>query len=222
MISNGRLEFGIGAGWKEIEYDAYGIPFSSVKDRMDQLEESIQIIKKLWTDPKVSYNGKHYQIKDAFSAPKPIQQLPPVFIGGTGKKRILRMVAKYADYCNFGWFLDPETLPDLLDTLKHHCERVNRDFDSVGKSFFASVILAETQDELESIMIKRAKARKLSLKEYKKSIGSLNVFFGTPEVVQQGFENLIDLGFDYFQIMFPYPNDLEQSERFAKHVLSKF
>ncbi|MFX0208865.1 MAG: LLM class F420-dependent oxidoreductase [Candidatus Hodarchaeota archaeon] len=222
MISNGRLEFGIGAGWKEIEYNAYGIPFPSVKDRMDQLEESIQIIKKLWTDPKVSYNGKHYQIKDAFSAPKPIQQLPPIFIGGTGKKRILRMVAKYADYCNFGWFLDPETLPNLLDALKHHCERVNRDFDSVGKSFFASVILAETEDELEIILTERAKARKLTLKEYKKSMGSLNVFFGTPEVVQNGFENLIDFGFDYFQIMFPYPNDLEQSERFAKHILPRF
>ncbi|MFX1505509.1 MAG: TIGR03560 family F420-dependent LLM class oxidoreductase [Promethearchaeota archaeon] len=222
MISNGRLEFGIGAGWKEIEYNAYGIPFPSVKDRMDQLEESIQIIKKLWTDSKVSYNGKHYQIKDAFSAPKPIQQLPPIFIGGTGKKRILRMVAKYADYCNFGWFIDPETIPDLLDALKHHCEKVNRDFDSVGKSFFASVILAETEDELETILTERAKARRLTLKEYQKSIGSLNVFFGTPEIVQNGFENLVALGFDYFQIMFPYPNDLAQSERFAKLILPKF
>ncbi|MFW9903169.1 MAG: TIGR03560 family F420-dependent LLM class oxidoreductase [Candidatus Thorarchaeota archaeon] len=221
MISNGRLEFGIGAGWKEIEYNAYGIPFPSVKDRMDQLEESIQIIKKLWMEPKVSFNGKHYQIKEAFSAPKPIQHLPPIFIGGTGKKRILRMVAKYADYCNFGWFVDPETLLDLLDTLKHHCERVNRDFDSIGKSFFASVIVAETQDELEIILTERAKARKITLKEYKKSISSLNVFFGTPDVVQKEFEKLIDLGFDYFQIMFPYPNDLEQSERFAKQILPK-
>ncbi|MHA2245875.1 MAG: LLM class flavin-dependent oxidoreductase [Candidatus Hodarchaeales archaeon] len=89
LISNGRLEFGIGAGWKEIEYNAYGIPFPSVKDRMDQLEEAIQIIKKLWTEPKVTFEGKHYQIREAFSAPKPIQQLPPVFIGGTGKKKPL-------------------------------------------------------------------------------------------------------------------------------------
>ena len=222
MISNGRLEFGIGAGWKEIEYNAYGIPFPSIKDRMDQLEEAIQIIKKLWMEPKVSYSGKHYQIKEAFSAPKPIQKLPPIFIGGTGKKRILRMVAKYADYCNFGWFVDPEILPELLDALKHHCEKVNRDFDSVGKSFFASVILAETQDELETMMTERAKARNLPLKEYINSISNLNVFFGTPDVVQQRFENLIDLGFDYFQIMFPYPKDLEQSERFAKYILSKF
>ncbi len=221
MISNGRLEFGIGAGWKEIEYNAYGISFPSVKDRMDQLEESIQIIKKLWTEPKVNFYGKHYQIKDAFSAPKPIQQPPPIFVGGTGKKRILNMVAKYADYCNFGWFLDPKTIPELLDVLKQHCKDVSRDYDSLGKSYFASVIVTETEDELEKILAERAKLRNMSLEEYKKSIDSLNVFYGTPEVVQQGFDNLIDLGFDYFQIMFPYPRDFEQSNEFAKFVLPK-
>ncbi|UCG00610.1 MAG: TIGR03560 family F420-dependent LLM class oxidoreductase [Candidatus Heimdallarchaeota archaeon] len=221
MISNGRLEFGIGAGWKEIEYNAYGIPFPSVKDRMDQLEESIQIIKKLWVDPMVTFHGKHYQIKEAFSAPKPIQRLPPIFIGGTGKKRILNMVAKYADYCNFGWFNDPKAIPELLDALKYHCEKVNRDYDSLGKSFFASVIVTETQDELDTILAERAKLRGLTLTEYMKSINNLNVFFGTPEVVQQGFENLIDLGFDYFQIMFPYPMDYEQSEKFAKFIIQK-
>jgi F420-dependent oxidoreductase-like protein len=221
MISNGRLEFGIGAGWKEIEYNAYGIPFPSVKERMDQLEESILIIKKLWTEPKVTFDGNHYRIKEAFSAPKPIQQLPPIFIGGTGKKRILNMVAKYADYCNFGWFLDPNTIPELLDALKLHCEKVNRDYDSVGKSFFASVIVTETQDELETVLTERAKLRNMTLEEYKKAIKDLNVFFGTPEVVQQGFENLIDLGFDYFQIMFPYPKDYEQSEKFIKLVRTK-
>ncbi|MFX1285483.1 MAG: TIGR03560 family F420-dependent LLM class oxidoreductase [Promethearchaeota archaeon] len=222
MISNGRLEFGIGAGWKEIEYNAYGIPFPSIKDRMDQLEESIQIIKKLWTQPKVNFIGNHYQIKDAFSAPKPIQQLPPIFIGGTGKKRILNMVAKYADYCNFGWFINPKTIPELLEVLKQLCEKIDRDYDSIGKSYFASVIVTETEDQLERILTERAKLRNMSLEEYKKSINNLNVFYGTPEDVQQGFDNLIALGFDYFQIMFPYPRDYEQSNKFAKFVLTKY
>ncbi|UCG89762.1 MAG: TIGR03560 family F420-dependent LLM class oxidoreductase [Candidatus Heimdallarchaeota archaeon] len=221
MISNGRLEFGIGAGWKEIEYIAYGISFPSVKDRMDQLEESIQIIKKLWTEPKVNFDGNHYQIKEAFSAPKPMQQLPPIFIGGTGKKRILNMVAKYADYCNFGWFLDPKTIPELLNALKQHCKDENRDYETVGKSYFASVIVTETEDELDKILAERAKLRNMSLEGYKKSINNLNVFYGTPEVVQQGFDHLIDLGFDYFQIMFPYPSDYEQSNKFAKFVIPK-
>ena len=221
LISNGRLEFGIGAGWKEIEYNAYGIPFPSVKDRMDQLEESIQIIKKLWTEPKVTFEGTHYQIKDAFSAPKPIQQLPPIFIGGTGKKRILNMVARYADYCNFGWFTDPNEIPELLDSLKNHCDKINRNYDTVGKSFFASVLIAETEDEVEKLLTERAKLRNMSLEEYRKSIGD-GVFFGTPEVIEERFNERINQGFEYFQIMFPYPLIFEQSNKFAKLIFPRF
>lgn len=219
-ISNGRLEFGIGAGWKEIEYNAYGIPFPSVKDRMDQLEEAIQIIKKLWTEPKVDFIGKHYQIKDAFSAPKPIQQLPPFFIGGSGKKRTLKMVAKYGDYCNFGWFHPPEKLSELLDILKGHCKSVNRDYDSIGKSFFSSVIISESKDDLTDLMTKKAHQRNMTLEDYQKSLAK-GVFWGTPDIVQERFENLIAMGFDYFQIMFPYEQDLEQSNLFAKFILPK-
>jgi F420-dependent oxidoreductase-like protein len=219
-ISNGRLEFGIGAGWKEIEYNAYGIPFPIVKDRMDQLEEAIQIIKKLWIEPKASFEGKHYQIKDAFSAPKPVQQLPPIFIGGTGKKRILRMVAKYGDYCNFGWFNKPEKIIELLDILKKHCESIGRDYETVGKSFFASVLIAETGKKLEILLNERAKLRNMSLEDYRNSIGK-GVFAGTPDQVKERFQELVNLGFDYFQIMFPYPLDYEQSTTFAQLVMPK-
>ncbi|MHA2296814.1 MAG: LLM class F420-dependent oxidoreductase [Candidatus Hodarchaeales archaeon] len=222
MISNGRLEFGIGAGWKEIEYKAYSIPFPSVKDRMDQLEESIQVIIDLWTEPKVTFEGKHYKIKDAFSAPKPVQNpYPPIFIGGTGKKRILRMVAKYGDYCNFGWWVPPEELKVLLDTLKEHCKAESRDYDSIGKSFFASVLIAETEEQLGELMARRAKVRNTSVEEYKKKLPP-GVFVGTPEVVEQRFQELIDLGFDYYQLMFPYPEDYEQIDDFARLVMKKF
>ena len=219
-ISKGRLEFGIGAGWKEIEYNAYGIPFPSVKARMDQLEEAIQIIKRLWVEPKVSFEGTYFHVKNAFSAPKPIQNSPPIFIGGAGRKRILRMVARYADYCNFGWFHTPEKLSDLLDTLKHHCKNENRDYDSVGKSFFASVMIAESSEELEQLIHQRAQMRNMTIEEYQKNI-SPGVFFGTPEVILQRFQELIDLGFEYFQVMFPYPYDYEQSIKFSQHIIPK-
>ncbi|MFX1535163.1 MAG: TIGR03560 family F420-dependent LLM class oxidoreductase, partial [Promethearchaeota archaeon] len=218
MISDGRLEFGIGSGWKEIEYNAYGIPFPSVKDRMDMLEESIQIIKKLWSEPKADFDGKHYKIKDAFSAPKPIQKLPPIFIGGTGKKRILNMVAKYADYCNFGWFTSPDQIPPLLTALKGHCEKVSRDYENVGKSYFASVFTAETEEELNDLLETQAKERNITLEEYKKRLIP-GIFVGTPEKVQQRFRELIDLGFDYFQVMFPYKKEIEVSETFAKQII---
>jgi F420-dependent oxidoreductase-like protein len=220
MISNGRLEFGIGAGWKEIEYNAYDILFPPVKVRMDQLEESIQIIKKLWTEPKVTFNGEYYKIKDAFSAPKPVQKLPPIFIGGAGKQRTLSMVVKYADYCNFGWWLSTDQIKELLDALRDHSKRLSRDYDTIGKSFFASVLIGETEDELEKIMTEEAEQRNMSLEEYRKNLPE-NVFCGSPEYVQERFEKLISLGFDYFQIMFPYSRDLEQSTKFAKLVMPK-
>ncbi|MFX0114416.1 MAG: LLM class F420-dependent oxidoreductase [Candidatus Hodarchaeota archaeon] len=219
MISNGRLEFGIGAGWKEMEYIAYGIPFPSVKERMDRLEEALQIIRKLWTEPKASFDGKYYQIKDAFSAPKPVQKLPPIFIGGTGEKRILRMVAEYGDYCNFGWFTPSDKIPSLLDVLKNHCDDVSRDYNSVGKSYFAYVIMAEKEDQLNELLATRARERNISLEEFKQRIGGTGAFVGTPDVVQQAFQELIDLGFDYFQVMFPYPDDLTASQEFARLVM---
>ncbi|OLS21517.1 MAG: Pyrimidine monooxygenase RutA [Candidatus Heimdallarchaeota archaeon LC_3] len=221
MISEERLEFGIGAGWKEIEYKAYGIPFGTWKDRMDSLEEAIQIIKLLWIKPKASFEGKIHKIKDAFSSPKPVQlPMPPIFIGGTGKKRILNMVAKYADYCNFGWFTNPDEIQKLLDILEDHCKKENRNFDEIGKSFFAYVIMAETEDKLEQNLKNQAEKRSLTLDEYKKRFSD-GVFIGTPEKVQERFQNLIDMGFDYFQCMFPYGNDYEASQEFGKLILPK-
>ena len=131
------------------------------------------------------------------------------------------MVAKYADYCNFGWFTNPNEIPELLDSLKNHCDKINRNYDTVGKSFFASVLIAETEDKVEKLLTERAKLRNLSLEEYRKSIGD-GVFFGTPEEIEERFSERINQGFDYFQIMFPYLMDYEQSTKFAQLVLPKF
>ncbi|MHA2245874.1 MAG: hypothetical protein ACXADY_13000 [Candidatus Hodarchaeales archaeon] len=109
----------------------------------------------------------------------------------------------------------------MLNVLKNHCKNVSRDYDTVGKSFFASVLIAETEDELEKLLAERAKLRNLSLEEYRKSIGN-GVFFGTPEVIKERFSEKIKQGFDYFQIMFPYPRDYEQSIKFAQLVIPKF
>jgi len=218
-ISEGRLNFGLGAGWKEVEYNAYGIPFPSVKDRMDMLEESIQIIKQLWTEDKVTFEGKHYQLKSAPSVPKPVQDLPPIFIGGTGRKRTLNIVAKYADYLNFVWFVDPKEIPELLDVAKQHCERVGRDFDSLGKSYFAHVIMGETEDELDAILKERAQQRGQSVEEFKKSLPG--AFIGLPEEIIARFNEYIDYGFDYFQVMFPYGHDMKLTKKFANLVMKK-
>ena len=220
-ISKGRLEFGIGAGWKKIEYDAYGYYYPPVKERMEALEEALQIIKLLWTEPKATFEGKHYTIKEAISFPKPVQFLPPIFIGGTSKKYILKMVAKYGDYCNFGWFVPPDEIPDLLNVLKDHCQKIGRDYESVGKSFFAYVILGENETELDELVEKLAKKRNLTPEDYKKRLGN-GVFFGTPEQVKERFDRLIDLGFTYFQVMFPFGFDYDQALKFSNSILPQF
>ena len=130
------------------------------------------------------------------------------------------ILAKYGNYCNFGWFTPPDKLQDLLDTLKDHCKTVGRDYESVGKSFFASVLIDETEDGLTELMEKRAALRNITLEEYMKGLPP-GVIAGTPEVVEKRLLELIDLGFDYFQVMFPYPDDYQQSNEFARLVLKK-
>lgn len=225
LISNGRLFFGIGAGWKRIEYRAYGVPFPSLRKRMDQLEEAIQIIRLLWTEEKVTFRGKYYRINGAFSAPKPLQKpRPPILIGGAGEKRTLKIVAKYADYCNL-WLVP--NLQHKLDVLKEHCRAVGRDYQEVGKSLFAvpAVFVAESEEELSHHLAQRAKQRNMSVEKLnelfrKDAPGS---WVGHPEELVERFQYFIDLGFDYFQVMFPGIDEeaLEASKAFAQLVIRK-
>ena len=225
VISNGRLFFGIGAGWKKMEYRAYGIRFPSLRGRMDRLEEAIQVIKLLWTKPRATFRGKYYKIKDAFSAPKPVQKpMPPLLIGGMGERRTLRMVAKHADYCNL-WLI-PE-LKHKLDVLKRHCEGVRRDYAEVGKSLFAfaGIFVTESEDALEAHLAQRSKRNNMPIAKLaelfrKDAPGS---WVGYPEEVVERFQFLIDLGFDYFQVTFPGIDEeaLSASQAFAELVMKK-
>ncbi|MFX1512175.1 MAG: LLM class F420-dependent oxidoreductase [Promethearchaeota archaeon] len=225
MISNGRLFFGFGAGWKEIEYDAYGISFPSLKERMDRMEEAIQIIRLLWTEPKTSFEGRYYSIKDAFAAPKPVQKpMPLIMIGGDGEKRTLRMVAKYADYCNL--FLVPN-LEHKLEVLKNHCKDIGRDYDEVGKSLFAtmpSVFVTDSEEELKAHFTLRAQRNNISVEKVKEVSRQYapGTWIGYPEEVIERFQYLIELGFDYFQVCFPGFNEeaFNESQKFAKLVMN--
>lgn len=239
MISNGRLFFGFGAGWKEIEYNAYGYPFTSVAERLDQMEEAIQIIKLLWTEEKANFNGKYYEIKDAFSAPKPIQKPhPPILIGGNGERRLLKAVAKYADYCNLllitrelrknpsGFYT---ALQHKLGVLKNHCQDVGRDYNEIGKSLFASVwpgvFVTESEDKLAAHFSKTANLFEMTIEGIKEffTTGAPGAWAGYPEEVVERFQYFIDMGFDYFQVMFPGIGEdyIQASKIFAEKVMKK-
>jgi F420-dependent oxidoreductase-like protein len=158
VLSKGRLFMGIGASYFEGESSAYGITstgsFPCNQERLLRLEEAIQIIRKMWTEePTVSFNGKYYQIHNAYCNPKPIQKpSPPILVGGSGERKTLKIVAKYADACNL--FGSAETLKRKLNILKEHCKSVGRDYDSILKTKLDLVVIDD--DNGEEIAMKRA------------------------------------------------------------------
>jgi len=139
IISNGRLEFGIGAAWHEYEHRAYGIPFYTMKERQDRLEEAVQIIKALWTGAPATFQGKHYQLDNAPFLPPNVQKPhPPIMVGGSGPKRTLRTAARYADTVNL-WG-PPEMVQQSLEALEGHCRDVGRDFSQIRVTVFLPVM----------------------------------------------------------------------------------
>ncbi|HYK99041.1 MAG TPA: TIGR03560 family F420-dependent LLM class oxidoreductase [Candidatus Acidoferrales bacterium] len=126
-LSRGRLEFGLGAAWNEPEFQQYGMPFPSAADRIRMLNESLTAIKLLWTEERASYRGRFYQLTDAIANPKPLQRPhPPIWVGGAGPKRTLRVVARHADVWN-GAGKDTDETKQLLRILGEHCAKVGRD-----------------------------------------------------------------------------------------------
>ena len=166
MISNGRLIFGIGAGWKKIEYEAYGYDFPPITERFDRLEEALQVIIELWTKDRANFDGVYYKLRDAVFAPKPVQQpYPPILIGGHGEKRTLKLVAKYGEMSNFSpW--GSERLERLLKVLKSHCVDEGRDYDSITKTFLGYCLITDNDDKIRDFNTKRAQEQGIAVDEY--------------------------------------------------------
>ena len=133
-LSGGRLEFGIGAGWAENEHVMLGLPFGTRGDRADRLEETLKIITSLWSEPTTTFEGKHYQLKDAIAEPKPVQRPhPPIWIGGSGPKRTLRLAAEYADVWNAAGG-EPAAVAESSAILDRHCADIGRDPATIRRS----------------------------------------------------------------------------------------
>lgn len=131
VISDGRLDFGIGAGWNEEESSAYGIPLYAPGERIAHLGEACEVIRRLWTERTVTFEGKYYQLRDAYCEPKPIQHPhPPIVIGGSGEQKTLRVVARYADIWNFVGG-PVEMMEHKLTVLAEHCQAVGRTFADI-------------------------------------------------------------------------------------------
>jgi F420-dependent oxidoreductase-like protein len=133
-LSGGRLEFGIGAAWAENEHTMLGLPFGTAGDRADRLEEALKIITLLWTQPRTTFDGKHYQLREAIAEPKPVQSPhPPIWIGGSGRRRTLRMAAEYAAVWNAAGGT-PAEVAEASAVLDRHCADVGRDPATIRRS----------------------------------------------------------------------------------------
>jgi len=215
-LSDGRLEFAIGAGWKEMEYRAYGIPFPPVRTRLAQLEEAVRLIRLLWTEEKASFAGKHYRLENACCAPKPVQQPLKLWIGGAGEKKLLRIVARYADGWNMLFGYPLPTVKKKLEVLRRHCDAAGRDFGKIEKSLFIVACVVEHEEELNRRAADVAKALGSGgLLQAAQNSGTA----GTPERVAETLRDYRALGFDYFIAMFPYKQDREMLQRFAETVV---
>src|SRR5687767_7392477 len=145
VISGGRLDWGIGAGWYENEYRGYGFEFPAPKVRIGMLRECVEIVKSMWTEAETTYDGKYYKLDRAQCDPKPLQQPhPPILIGGGGEQLTLRVVARVGDRSNFGG--TPEQFAHKCEVLKGHCTDVGRDYDEIEKTISGEVMIRETED----------------------------------------------------------------------------
>jgi alkanesulfonate monooxygenase SsuD/methylene tetrahydromethanopterin reductase-like flavin-dependent oxidoreductase (luciferase family) len=210
IISNGRIEFGLSAGWYENEIRSYGLPFPKASTRVEMLEEGVIIIKRMLTENQASFEGKHYTIKDAKCNPKPIQKPhPPIWIGGGGKKT-LQLVAKYADGWNYGLCTYNEYL-SKISILRNCCKAVGRDYEKIAKAWHAIMLLG--RDDNEIIMLKN------NIDKWKKTVAIL----GTPnDIIGEIKRYMVIGGVRYFTIHFPDLPDLRSLNLFAKSVIPHF
>lgn len=211
VLSKGRLFMGIGAAWNQEESFAYGIPFPPTKERLLRLEEVIQIILKMWTKSTATFNGKYYQLKDAYCNPKPIQKPhPPIMVGGGGERNTLRIVAKYADACNL--FGSIETIKRKLSILKEHCKNVVRDYDSILKTKLGIVLIDNDKEVLNKRVNELFKGMpNEQIREF--------VIYGTQEEVLREVESFENAGIEYFIVDLDPSRELEQLELFADKII---
>jgi F420-dependent oxidoreductase-like protein len=174
VLSGGRAYLGIGAAWNEREALGLGIPFPPIAERFERLEETLQIVRQMWSGQTTSYQGKHYQLAETLNSPQPLTRPhPPILIGGSGEQKTLRLVAQYADACNL--FAGPgmDIVRHKLDVLEKHCESLGRDYDTIEKTTLGTVWLAPGHMSTGDVI---AQCRQLS------DIGIQHAIFNMPNV----------------------------------------
>ncbi len=201
--SGGRLIMGIGAAWFEMEHNAYGIPFQTTAERIHRLDEAAEIIKRLWSETQVT-------------EPKPLQRpRPPIMIGGSGEKLMLRVIAKHADQWNT--FGAPELFRHKIEVLKEHCQVVGRNFDDIEVSWAGAALVTDSREEKDELLRRFAAAFGITPEQY-----ALGALVGTASEVRDRIAKLIDVGVTHFIPIANTPFSHESIRRFAEEVIPAF
>ena len=215
-VSNGRLELGIGAGWYELEYEAYGIPFPPIKTRMDMLEEGCHIIHSMLNQEETTFHGQHYSVEKAYCFPRPVQKNPRLWIGGLGEKRTLRIAARYAG----GWnaaYVPPEVFKAKSQVLDQWCEVEVRDPGEIERSanvgFYMGVDEAaarKKQEAMERAWKEDAAFRRggMLTGTYKEAIEQIGAF--------------VDAGAPAVNVALRAPYDFDAFQSFIENVMPAF
>jgi len=192
VLSHGRLDFGIGAGWYEHEHLAYGYPYPSTADRLRMLREAVQVIRAMWTEPYASFEGTYYRISGAINEPKGVQKPhPPIWVGGSGEKVTLKLAAQYGDATNFGGHLDDMSwYAHKLEVIRAHCAELGRDPDSLIRSTNVETSLVRAGDDPAALTQRYRRGQ--SLAEYR-----THAVVGGPQEVIDTYGRLIDAGMNY-------------------------
>ncbi len=203
VISGGRVEMGIGAGWYEHEHDGYGYPFLSPGGRLGMLHEGVEIMKAMWTEDEVTYEGKYYSLKGAICQPKPLQQPHiPFWVAGGGEKVTLRIAAKYAAYTNFGGTIEDFT--HKSEILAAHCADVATSYEQIVRSANFSVFCAETESEVEEkkAWLKSTLSEYASAEKVERFVRMFDTMSGTPSQIVERLKIWEKAGMSYAIITF--------------------
>ncbi|HZX02595.1 LLM class F420-dependent oxidoreductase [Kribbella sp.] len=221
VASHGRMFAGLGAGWSEHEWKAYGYPWTSQKERMGSFVEAVELLHRLWTEDDVVFEGQYHSVDKPFVEPR---RRPKLWIGGGGERVTLRLVAQYGDACNFGTGR-VDVIERKLAVLRRHCEKVGRDYDEITKSTSLNVFPIEAGADPETAT---AKARgRYSLEEFLEigSGGTSHVLADviTTKKLTEHVERLAEAGIDYVISYIPgVAYDHEPMQRFAEDVVPQF
>jgi F420-dependent oxidoreductase-like protein len=216
VMSHGRAICGLGAGWYEHEWRAYGYGFPETRDRMRAFREAVEVVIRMWTDEKATFHGEYYSIDGAINEPKGVQRPHmPLWLGGGGEKITLKLVARWADGCNVGGG-NPDVVRQKLAVLREHCAALGRDYNTITRSTGLTLFLLEDGADPEKATAQARGAT--SFEEF-----SRGTFVGTTAQVIERVTQLADAGADYIITSFPrVAYDHTMLDRFAAEVIPHF